>query len=1461
MQVRRNFEEIYRKESDPWNIGDAKAERYNLCLELVLKHAKRRGRILDIGCGMGAFLARFRDSFEHLIGVDVSPTAVSKGKEKYPFIEFSEGSADRLSESMPGEIRYDAIVFSDAIYYLDEKGRNRSLSWIADHLEKGGVALIAAWCPGGRYLEYDEFRRLVLKYFRIEHERLLESGHGLFVACQKKRLIAITVDYETWHPIPEGKEIDWEKTVFYPMERLLEIFDQEGLRLTLMAEMGEYFWLQENDPQTAKRMEAQWVEAVRRGHDVQLHLHPNWLPELGARCENGQWSWDWSKAKPDDYPRNLSELIGRCKKRLEAILTPVKAEYRVTSFRAGAYTAQPFRRLYEALQANGIICDSSVYAGGRSKERGYDYSLAYSNHQPYCMSPYDPQLKAPSGEADILEIPIFTYRPGERWFLDSGEGQKLADRLLRYLQDEARSFPTSEAYRRRKWLKRKLGLVYDYLKPWHRQLNKLLPKAMAHFITSYEPERLAGHQYFVMVGHTKAELHFDEIAANLRRLKEDGRFKFVTLSKMAVTARQDLSAATQRSLREEADWQVQRESSAVLGEARNEAQSFYLQAMIPLDRVEVLDLGCGAGYWTDRIGKLYPWMSATGVDWGKEFIAKAERRFGSKRVSFKVSDFSSLPFRDGFFDCIYVDNSLEHAYNIDGTLREMDRVLHPSGVLVAAIPSDARNPRRVCDNHTWKTAPHEVRMRLENAGFVNISIQEIDTLREFGMAPYPPSDDKMMYIRAWKRSQPATELERALEAMGWVYRRLSPEKSSTGNDPIRILSEGVAYCWGYVVVLGKLLQREGYRVQWATMLAKDHPRGKGEERVDSHEVLLVEADGKEVILDPMADTCIPYPLQEVLRVPDLAREKKDPDTRYRERGYHLYDTRAWYGRVFKYAIRSDVDRRILWWSKRLRKAVDLSRYLMDSSILVVKGAPKGPPLAGKTRVVSFEELKGWVWRGIFLHHLLRYQKGSLWTHRLRFLPMPFLSAVLLRLLCRGACALEDEQGLRQTVTFRYLANRLDRWIRDAWARRGMLGQISQEVGDLSRTQSIPRSAKVLDDSLPVAYLRTDLSFGVRSGGSVGHIAGVLNHLDHFAGTPIFLTSDEIPTVRKDLERHLILPDGNFWDFRELPSLHFNEIFEARAREILGDRRLSFVYQRYSLNNYAGLKLARRYRVPFVLEYNGSEIWIRQQWDKRPLKYETLSERIELLNLRGAELVVVVSRPMKDELVARGIEPERVLVNPNGVDPDRYAPELDGSQVRARYGLEGKTVVGFIGTFGQWHGAEVLAEAFGLLLKKFPSYRGHVRLLMIGDGARMPLVRANLETYRVGGACTLTGLLPQEQGPAHLAACDLLASSHIPNPDGTPFFGSPTKLFEYMAMGKGIVASDLDQIGEVLEHGRTAWLVRPGDAKDLAQGLKKLIDDPRLRNRLGREARQEAVAKHTWKEHTRRIVEKLKEHCG
>ena len=113
----------------------------------------------------------------------------------------------------------------------------------------------------------------------------------------------------------------------------------------------------------------------------------------------------------------------------------------------------------------------------------------------------------------------------------------------------------------------------------------------------------------------------------------------------------------------------------------------------------------------------------------------------------------------------------------------------------------------------------------------------------------------------------------------------------------------------------------------------------------------------------------------------------------------------------------------------------------------------------------------------------------------------------------------------------------------------------------------------------------------------------------------------------------------------------------------------------------------------------------------------------------------------------------------------------------------------------------------------------------------------------------------------LGACDILVSPHVPNPDGSPFFGSPTKVFEYMAMSRGIVASRLDQIGEMLRHNETALLTRPGDTDELAAGILTLANDRERAGYLGANARKQAVENHTWMSHARRITDHLHKVLG
>ena len=531
--------------------------------------------------------------------------------------------------------------------------------------------------------------------------------------------------------------------------------------------------------------------------------------------------------------------------------------------------------------------------------------------------------------------------------------------------------------------------------------------------------------------------------------------------------------------------------------------------------------------------------------------------------------------------------------------------------------------------------------------------------------------------------------------------------------------------------------------------------------------------------------------------------------------------------------------------------------MRKKNIAVIETVHLKPPSEPATRVITIGDLGDWVRSGKIISHLFHHKEVVFYVFDYQQVIRPFLCFFTLKIICRRNCYVQDIKGKRHPITLFLLISHFFEFLKEGIQIPFCLLRHTKTIKNLSNQSELNTPLPNL--SLPPLYLRTDRAAGMVAGGPMGHTVGVINNLDNFTAKPILITTIKVPALDPEIKYHKIKLEQQFRNFDNILLLESTDLIFKEALSKLGDTSFSFVYQRYSTYNYSGALIAAKFKIPLVLEFNSPANWTSRNWAKG-LGYERLAENVELLNVNLADVVVVISKPLRNILIHKGVNSDKIVVNPNGVDPAIYSPEVDGSDIRRKHNLEDKTVIGFIGTFGKWHGAEILAEAFGLLIQKHPQYRNNTRLLMIGNGHTMSQVQQELEAYGVTQECILTGIVPQEEGPAHLAACDLLASPHVPNPDGTPFFGSPTKLFEYMAMGKGIIASDLDQIGEVLEHDQTAWLVKPGDAESLMLGLKTMIDNPEINKRLGEAARREVVAKYTWKEHTRKIIEKLKERC-
>ena len=383
------------------------------------------------------------------------------------------------------------------------------------------------------------------------------------------------------------------------------------------------------------------------------------------------------------------------------------------------------------------------------------------------------------------------------------------------------------------------------------------------------------------------------------------------------------------------------------------------------------------------------------------------------------------------------------------------------------------------------------------------------------------------------------------------------------------------------------------------------------------------------------------------------------------------------------------------------------------------------------------------------------------------------------------------------------------------------------------------------------YLRSQLWLGLQGGGSVAHTAGVIGGLQQLGVDVRVVASDRLAGVTAPTD--VVSPEMWFdgW-LRELEEVAYNVPFLVAAFATALRVRSQVIYQRHTAFNCSGAVLSRVLRVPFVLEFNSSELWKGRYWGG--LRLARMAALVERINLRAADRIVVVSVVLRQQLVAAGVGVERVVVNPNAVDASQFRPDAGGVHVRQRLGLGSTLVVGFSGTFGAWHGIPTLAAVLPAVLRARPA----VRWLLIGDGPLRRLVDEAVDRHGLAGRVCRTGLVPHTDMPAYLAACDVLVSPHGRQADGGEFFGSPTKLFEYMAAGRPIVASAVGQIADVLVDEQSALLVPPDDPEALCRAIVRLVDDACLRVRLGLAARETAEERHTWRQNAERVLECLRQ---
>ena len=348
--------------------------------------------------------------------------------------------------------------------------------------------------------------------------------------------------------------------------------------------------------------------------------------------------------------------------------------------------------------------------------------------------------------------------------------------------------------------------------------------------------------------------------------------------------------------------------------------------------------------------------------------------------------------------------------------------------------------------------------------------------------------------------------------------------------------------------------------------------------------------------------------------------------------------------------------------------------------------------------------------------------------------------------------------------------------------------------------------------------------GIAPDGSKGasiHLRSLLNALQR-AGNDVILHS----------RRGAKSEDG--LDFEVIPSTEPDGIVDS-IRNLGAD----FVLERYSLGAVTGLEAARETGRPFVLEVNAP--LFTEASLHRPTTVTEDSRPCEERLWMEADMVLPVSRHLRDLVVSDRGHTNGVHVLPNGIDPALFAGIAAGNTIPGD--------LGFLGHPKPWHGLKLLPQVFEILKGQGKD----VRLVVIGGGPGAEQLQQDFDALGLGNMVEITGPLEQKAALERLSRCGL---SLAPYDASDAFYFCPLKVLESLALGVPLASTDTGDIRELT--GGFALCSKPGDVEDFSQSIISLLDNPLKAGQMARKGQAHVLRHHTWDLNAAFVVEKVRE---
>ncbi len=287
----------------------------------------------------------------------------------------------------------------------------------------------------------------------------------------------------------------------------------------------------------------------------------------------------------------------------------------------------------------------------------------------------------------------------------------------------------------------------------------------------------------------------------------------------------------------------------------------------------------------------------------------------------------------------------------------------------------------------------------------------------------------------------------------------------------------------------------------------------------------------------------------------------------------------------------------------------------------------------------------------------------------------------------------------------------------------------------------------------------------------------------------------------------------------------------------------------ALNVLPALVLGKKFRIPVVYE-------IRAFWEDAAVDHGTYGEQswkyrlvraLETWVCRRVNHLAVLCHGIKQDLQKRNIPEDHIAIIPNGIHAADFQACPGDEKFRHAWGLEGKSVIGFVGSFYRYEGLDLLVEAFATLIKK----NKNLVLLLVGGGEVEEELKAQVRRLSLVPHVVFPGRIPHEQIPGVYGLFNFLVYPR--NSIRLTELVTPLKPLEAMAMEKPVIASDIGGHRELIQSEKTGVLFQAGNAQSLASKLEELLQDPGRVQKLVTQGKSWVTKEHSWEHIVKRYV--------